>query len=167
MPAKLYLRKALPQDIELIKIAYLNSAEIHPPWTYPPRDYDEYVSQENRYLLCADTDDQLVGTFNLSGIVRGYFQSAYLGYEVFSPFQGKGYMKKGLSLIIEEAFEKLQLHRLEANIQPENTRSIRMVKAAGFVKEGFSKQYLNIGGQGWKDHERWALINNNWQEANT
>ena len=72
-------------------------------------------------------------------------------------------MRIGLNLLISEAFDVLNLHRLEANIQSGNVASIRLVSGAGFVREGFSRQYLNIGGKGWKDHERWALLNERWR----
>jgi ribosomal-protein-alanine N-acetyltransferase len=35
------------------------------------------------------------------------------------------------------------------------------VKKNGFAKEGFSPKYLQIEGE-WRDHERWAIINENW-----
>lgn len=71
-----------------------------------------------------------------------------------------------MTLLLKEAFEDLHLHRLEANIQPENLASIRLVSNAGFVKEGFSRNYLRIGGLEWKDHERWAIINAMWTDQN-
>lgn len=73
-------------------------------------------------------------------------------------------MKEGLKLLLIEAFEKLNLHRLEANIQPENTASIHLVANAGFIKEGFYRHYLRVGGKEWKDHERWAILNKKWIE---
>jgi ribosomal-protein-alanine N-acetyltransferase len=54
-------------------------------------------------------------------------------------------------------FGDLGLHRVEANIQPGNTRSIGLVQRLGFEKEGFSRRYLKVGGE-WRDHERWALL---------
>ncbi len=158
----LYLRKPVKDDKNLIKSLYEKSRSLHLPWTYPPKDFDSYLSQEGRYFLCLQDSDDIVGTFNISGVVRGYFHSGYLGYEVFSPHEGKGFMRIGLDLLIKEAFHSLNLHRLEANIQPKNELSIKLVSGAGFVKEGFSKKYLNIGNNGWKDHERWALINEKW-----
>ena len=156
-----YLRK--PQDSDLIEVenAYKNSESLHQPWTYPPSNFQNYLQQEGRFFLCLSETHQIIGTFNISNIVRGHFHSAYLGYEVFSPYQGKGYMRMGLNLLLNEAFHVLNLHRLEANIQPENIASIRLVAGAGFVKEGFSKQYLYICGE-WKDHERWAILNQDW-----
>jgi [ribosomal protein S5]-alanine N-acetyltransferase len=99
----------------------------------------------------------LVGVVNLSQIVRGSFCSAYMGYYAFEPFAGRGMMAEGLSQVIRYAFTKMKLHRLEANIQPANRRSIGLVKRLGFRKEGYSPRYLKIAGR-WRDHERWALI---------
>ena len=66
-------------------------------------------------------------------------------------------------MIVKFAFEKLNLHRIEANIQPGNLASIAVVRKNGFVREGFSKEYLKIDGK-WRDHERWAIVNQNWKE---
>ncbi len=159
-----FLREQKVSDFEEIKELYEKSKSLHNPWSYAPVDYEAYLKQENRYFLCSSENGNIIGTFNISGIVRGYFQSAYLGYEVFKPYEGKGYMSKGILLLLQEAFENLHLHRLEANIQPENIASIRLVSKAGFIKEGFSKNYLRVGGVEWKDHERWAIVNSNWLE---
>ena len=66
-------------------------------------------------------------------------------------------MTEAVRLAAAHAFGVLGLHRLEANIQPENLRSIALVKRLGFRLEGFSPRYLRIGGE-WRDHERWALL---------
>jgi [ribosomal protein S5]-alanine N-acetyltransferase len=65
-------------------------------------------------------------------------------------------MSEGVRLGIKYAFYTLNLHRVEANIQPENIASIGLVKRMSFAKEGFSRRYLYINGD-WRDHERWAL----------
>lgn len=155
------------EDKTAIEEGYKRSVSLHQPWVYSPKNYENYLQQDGRYFLCLKSSDEIVGTFNISGVVRGFFQSGYLGYEVFSPHDRKGYMSAGLTLLLDEAFHNLNLHRLEANIQPDNIASIRLVSQAGFVKEGFSKAYLNIDGLGWKDHERWAIINSEWQEENS
>jgi len=89
--------------------------------------------------------------------VRGAFQSAYLGYYALEPNAGEGYLREGLQQVISHAFGKLKLHRLEANIQPGNQRSIALVKGIGFKHEGYSPRYIKVCGR-WRDHERWALL---------
>jgi len=115
----------------------------------PPANY--------AFLVCRRPDQAIVGVINLSNIVRGLFQSGYLGYYAFAGYQGRGYMKAGLGAVARHAFKVLKLHRLEANVQPGNKSSLALVRACGLRKEGFSPRYLKIGGR-WKDHERWAML---------
>lgn len=146
------------------------SARLHRPWLQAPHtaeQYDELLkrsrkpSRETRFVCLLETGE-LAGVINLSEIVRGLFQSAYLGYYAFAPFAGQGYMTEGLSLALDQAFGPLGLHRVEANIQPANARSVRLVSGLGFRLEGFSPRYLKIGGR-FRDHERWALLAEEWK----
>jgi [ribosomal protein S5]-alanine N-acetyltransferase len=66
-------------------------------------------------------------------------------------------MREGLQRVMRHVFTSLKLHRLEANIRPTNSRSIGLVTACGFVREGVSRNYLKVGGR-WRDHERWAVL---------
>jgi ribosomal-protein-alanine N-acetyltransferase len=66
-------------------------------------------------------------------------------------------MTAGLAAVVNDAFTSLGLHRLEANIQPDNTPSLNLVRRLGFQREGFSPRYLLVDGQ-WRDHERWAVL---------
>jgi ribosomal-protein-alanine N-acetyltransferase len=108
------------------------------------------------------TDGVLLGAINLSEIVRGKFQSGYLGYYIGAGYSGQGYMTDALQLMLAIAFRRLRLHRVEANIQPNNGASIRLVNRAGFHREGYSPRYLKIAGR-WRDHERWALLAEDWR----
>ncbi len=112
------------------------------------------------FAICRKTDGAIVGIINLSQIFYGPLQSAYLGYGLGVDFTGKGYARDAVKRIVSFAFNELKLHRVEASIQPENSRSIRLVKALGFQQEGYSPRYLKIGGR-WRDHERWAIIREN------
>ena len=113
-------------------------------------------------LIWRKADDELLGAIALSEIVRGKFQSGYLGYYLGAPYTGQGYMAEAVQLMLAIAFRQLRLHRVEANIQPTNRASIRMIKRAGFRREGYSPRYLKIAGQ-WRDHERWALLAEEWR----
>jgi [ribosomal protein S5]-alanine N-acetyltransferase len=128
-------------------------------------DYIERCGQSDfeGFLVCRKEDDAIVGSINLSQIFRGGFKSAYLGYQVGEPFAGRGYMTEAIELVLRYAFREMKLHRLEANIQPENGASIAIVKRAGFTKEGYSRRYLKISGR-WRDHERWAIVMEDWRE---
>lgn len=113
--------------------------------------------RSERLLLCAYDDGRIVGYISINEIVRGAFMSAFLGYWIGAPYAHRGYMTEGLQLALEHAFGKLGLHRVEANIIPHNKPSLRLVRRAGFRKEGLSRRYLKIAGR-WQDHERWALL---------
>jgi ribosomal-protein-alanine N-acetyltransferase len=108
-------------------------------------------------LVCCSADHRIAGVVNISNMVFGAFQSAYLGYYVFAEHAGQGLMREGLQAVVGHAFKTLKLHRLEANIQPDNRRSLQLVQSCGFQREGFSPAYLKIGGR-WRDHERWAVV---------
>ncbi len=71
-------------------------------------------------------------------------------------------MREGLELVLRHAFVHLDLHRIEANIQPGNQPRSRSPRGAGFRREGFSPRYLKIGGR-WRDHERWAILAEDWR----
>ena len=158
-----YLRKVVSQDQgELLRLMRI-SMDIHRPWITPPttpqmfRNYMQRIrrSDHEGYAICRTTDECIVGVINLNHIVRGTFQNASLGYYVGKPYQGHGYMQQGLEQLLRLAFTTLGLHRLEANIQPGNKRSKKLVAACGFRFEGLSESFLFIDGQ-WRDHERWS-----------
>ena len=141
----------------------LHSGLVAPPSTR--EEFRAYVVRFRRpthvaHFICLPGSD-LVGVVNVSEIVRGAFQSAYLGYYAFVPHDGQGHMARGLQLVLARAFRKYRLHRVEANIQPHNWRSIALVKRLGFRLEGVSSRYLMVEGR-WRDHERWALTIEDW-----
>ena len=157
---------------EAFLAAMRSSQRFHRPWlTAPttPQAYEILMGRvaDPRYepmLLIRREDDAILGFFNIGEIVRGRLQSAYLGYGAVAQHAGRGYMSEGMQLVLARAFGELGLHRLEANIQPGNLPSINLARRAGFVREGFSERYLQVGGR-WRDHERWAIRAEQWRRA--
>jgi ribosomal-protein-alanine N-acetyltransferase len=129
-------------------------------------EYRDYLRRSRRpnqesFFVVRNDGAGLAGVINVNEIVRYAFQSAYLGYYAFTPHAGCGLMREGLTLVIDRCFGELRLHRLEANIQPTNGRSIALVRQLGFTQEGLSPRFLKVGGR-WRDHERWALLADGW-----
>ena len=160
-----YLRKVVNQDQSEFLQLMRASMDMHRPWITPPttpqmfRNYLQRIrrSDHEGYVICRTDDDRIVGVININHIVRGTFQNASLGYYVGAPFQGHGYMQQGLEQLLRLAFTTLGLHRLEANIQPDNLRSKALVESCGFDFEGLSRNFLYIEGE-WRDHERWSVF---------
>ncbi|NJM05192.1 GNAT family N-acetyltransferase [Candidatus Gracilibacteria bacterium] len=100
----------------------------------------------------------ILGDINLSNIVRGAFQSCFLGYKMALAATGKGYMTEAVARAAHFAFHDLHLHRIEANIMPRNVPSRRVVEKLGFVEEGLARKYLKINGI-WEDHLHYVLLN--------
>jgi len=61
----------------------------------------------------------------------------------------------------EPSSQQLALRRL-ADVQPRNVRSVGLVRALGFAREGFSRRYLRIGDR-WCDHVRYAMLAEDWR----
>jgi ribosomal-protein-alanine N-acetyltransferase len=168
--SRVALRAPTPADCEAFIAAMRASRKLHGEWlTAPttPAAFDVLLERAREesfepMLACLLDDGAIVGFFNISQIVRGPLQSAFLGYGAVAAYAGRGYMTEGMRLVLRRAFTELGLHRLEANIQPGNAASIALVKRCGFVREGFSERYLRIAGR-WRDHERWAIRAEQWR----
>ena len=104
---------------------------------------------------------QLVLRANLSNIIRGVFQAAFLGFAVDQSCEGRGLAFEGVQALVRFAFEELNLHRLMANHRPENKRSAALLDRLGFEREGYAKAYLHINGH-WCDHVLMARTNPAW-----
>jgi len=165
MNLRVKIRPPTRGDGSAFLAAVHRSRAAHHPWVSPPDStgafgiYLKRISSDSHrgfLVVLRDTGD-LVGVINLNNLIRGGLQSAFLGYYGFSPYLGTGLMREGMFLVLKHAFSTLKLHRLEANIQPGNSSSIALVRKCCFVREGFSRRYLKICGR-WKDHERWAIL---------
>jgi len=102
-------------------------------------------------------EDRLAGQVTLSGLTRGAFDSAWLGYWVDERVAGRGVAPTAIALAVDHCFDRVGLHRVEANVRPENARSRRVVEKLGFAPEGMHRRYLFIDGA-WRDHTSYALL---------
>ena len=167
---RVMLREPMIRDRDEFLQRVSDSRELHASWVAPPdsraafRVYVNRSAQPNQRLslVCLRETNEIVGVVNLNEIVYGLFQSAYLGYYGFSPYDGQGLMSEGVSLAVSMAFRRLRLHRVEANVQPSNRASVNLVRRLDFRKEGVSRRYLKVAGR-WRDHERWATIAEEWR----
>lgn len=172
--ASVDVRAPVAADAQAFVAAARASRRLHGSWVHAPDTRAQFRSYLARYgagsvdathlglLAVRRADGALVGVFNLSNIVRGPFRSAYLGYYAFAPLAGRGYMTEAFAHALDHAFGALRLHRVEANVQPTNRRSNALVRRVGFVREGYSRRYLKIGGR-WCDHVRYALLAEDWK----
>lgn len=162
---RLYIRRVASKDrIALLDLAR-ESQEFHQPWISPPltrhtfRIYLKRTYREDTegLVCCLRENHQIVGAINLNDITWGSLLSASIAYYTSAEHAGRGYMTEALDLALEHAFLTLGLHRIEAMIQPGNTRSQNLVRRCGFHYEGLAQQYQYINGE-WCDHERWTKI---------
>jgi ribosomal-protein-alanine N-acetyltransferase len=169
---RVFLRSPTIRDLEEFIALNRASVQSHRGLVSPPTQPQQFVAFLKRYrradaacfLICRVEDGAIAGSINLSQIFHGGFQNAYMGYFIGTQYAGQGYMTEAIQLMLRYAFDHLKLHRIEANIQPQNIASIALARRAGFVREGYSQRYLKICGR-WRDHERWAILAEVWKSV--
>ena len=113
------------------------------------------------FLFSAEDPGRIEGHVHLFTFVRGAFQACTCGYALREDAEGKGLMTEGLRAAVEFAFGPLNMHRIMANVRPDNARSLRLLERLGFQREGFAPRYLLQNGE-WRDHILTALTNDAW-----
>jgi ribosomal-protein-alanine N-acetyltransferase len=144
----------------------------HQPWVFPATDAAAFRNYLERldsghaqgFVVARNSDERVVGVINVNDIILGGFCSASLGYYGSAAHARRGYMTEALGLVLDQAFDVIGLHRIEANVQPANVSSLALIARLGFRKEGFSPRFLQIDGA-WRDHERWAILAEEWRAS--
>lgn len=160
-----HIQAPVAEDEKTFLAAMNASMGLHYPWVSAPRDHAAWLRYMKRlqrdneagFLVKRLHDGAICGVINLNVITYEALCSAYVSYFGVASLADRGYMKEGMLQVIHYAFDKLGLHRLEANIQPDNKSSIALARSCGFQYEGYSPRYLKIRDE-WCDHERWAII---------
>ncbi|QYC38701.1 Putative ribosomal N-acetyltransferase YdaF [Nonomuraea coxensis DSM 45129] len=160
------LRHLAADDAAEILALNKESLDLHGPWlpgpqVTTPEEFEGYLGRfdgpaHEGFVVCRLDTGGIAGRINVNNIVRGTHQAGTVGYSAYASTTGRGYMTEGLRLLVAFAFDELALHRLEANIQPGNTASLKLAERAGFRREGYSPNFQFINGA-WRDHERWAV----------
>ncbi len=169
----LYLRRAASSDYSSWSRLRAASRAFLEPWepTWPEDDLthaafrrrlrrqEEDIARDEAYafLIFDQTSDQMLGGVTLGGVRRGVAQAGTLGYWMGAPHAGKGRMTRAVAAVVDFAFSKLRLHRVEAACLPENAPSIALLERNGFKREGYARGYLKIDGA-WRDHVLFALL---------
>ncbi len=167
----------LPPSPELAQPAldyYLRNREFLRPWS--PAWKEGFFTLENmqdmmfggmdrmrrqeeiKYWLRCRGESEVIGQFCFSQIIRGPFQSCFLGYSLDGQRVNRGYMTEALEKGVSLIFEEVGLHRIEANVMPRNSASLRTAEKLGFRAEGTARDYLKINGR-WEDHIHMVLLN--------
>jgi len=141
------------------------SVDYHEPWETAFKDrahfdrwFERSITGRHVSLIARErATNEVVGVINFNDVVMGALRGAYCGYWGYPRTGRRGLMTEALRAAVRFGFEELGLHRIEANIQPGNARSLALARRAGFTKEGFSPRYLFLSGA-WRDHERWAIL---------
>jgi [ribosomal protein S5]-alanine N-acetyltransferase len=107
--------------------------------------------------LAVRVEGRLAGQVTLDNIVRGAMRGGHLGYWIDRRVAGQGMASLAVALVCDHAFGAVGLHRVEADIRPENLPSRRLVERLGFRQEGLLRRYLDIDGD-WRDHLAYALL---------
>jgi [ribosomal protein S5]-alanine N-acetyltransferase len=156
-----------PGDADELYAAIARSRALHEEWVTAPGSVEELratlaQSGDERASYGVRTEPgDLAGVVNLTSMIRGPFQSCFLGYFALRPFEGRGCMRAGLARVLDLAFGEHGLHRVEASVQPGNVRSARLLEGLGFRLEGHSPRYLKIAGE-WRDHDHYAMTAEEW-----
>jgi ribosomal-protein-alanine N-acetyltransferase len=157
------------RDCKAIEKIQLENREWFRPWegTNPTGPLNLDFRQSIRNMLRQLADDsalpfvieyegELVGQLNVSNIVHGSVENAYIGYWMHPNFAGRGIMPIAVALATDYAFKIVGLHRVEIAIRPENLASLQIVRKLGFRYEGTKLSFIHINND-WRDHHIFAL----------
>ena len=123
---------------------------------------DWRTDQGYNFFIFRNEDEALTGGVGLSNVRRGVAETASLGYWIGEPFARQRYMTAALPLVIDFAFTRLRLHRVEAACLPSNVPSRALLLRTGFRQEGYARLYLLIDGK-WQDHLLFAILREDWR----
>jgi ribosomal-protein-alanine N-acetyltransferase len=170
---QLILRAPVSADFQAWQEVRLASKEFLIPWEpkWPENDLtrlgfrrrlklyeiEREYKQGETYFLVGQHDNRPIGGISISNIRYGAAQTCSIGYWMGAEFTGRGHMGHALPVICNYIFEQLELCRIEAACLADNERSKKLLKKAGFRREGIVRNYLQINGKR-RDHFLFSLL---------
>jgi RimJ/RimL family protein N-acetyltransferase len=116
----------------------------------------------SRYAIVLRDTDELIGICNL----RGFFEQnrrCELGYALGSTYWGRGYAFEALEALLGHAFSALDMNRIEADIDPRNDASARLLEKLGFRQEGYMPERWIVHGEK-ADTAFYGLLKRYWDD---
>lgn len=114
--------------------------------------------------MVIEVDGEFAGQLTLGNIQQGIVSECWVGYWVFSEYQGRGIATAACALGVDHAFTRVGLHRVTATYLPFNEASRVVLAHNGFTEEGFLRRNLHINGR-WQDHHLVALVRDDYSES--
>jgi RimJ/RimL family protein N-acetyltransferase len=114
-----------------------------------------------KWGIARRTDDQLIGSVTLFNLDFTH-RRAEIGYALGHAHWGKGYMNEALMALLKHAFEVLDLHRIEADVDPRNAASIKTLERLGFQREGYLRERWQVNGE-IQDAFFYGLLRREWK----
>ena len=162
--SRLRLRPARPEDLNAIH-AVLSHREAMRWWSTPPHDD---IEQSRAWLdgmianTAAGAADFVVEHEGRVIGKAGCWKAPDVGYILHPEVWGRGFASEALSAVIDHVFVATDLGTLNADVDPNNAASIRLLERLGFVRTGEAKATWHIGGQ-WMDSLYYGLERSRWQ----
>jgi RimJ/RimL family protein N-acetyltransferase len=175
--ARLRLRALAERDVDAL-FALQSDARVMRYWSCPPwTDRQQAVDHVARlareretmefypWVATLDDSDALIGTCSLFAIQHANARCD-IGYALAPGFWGRGFASEMLGLALGHAFDALGLNRIEADIDPRNAASCKLVERAGFRREGFLRERWRVGGS-VQDTALYGLLRREWRNGST
>lgn len=156
--SRVRLRMFAQSDIPDL-FAMFSDAQFMRYWSCPPyttieqarelfdRKYRGVCAGEfNEWAITLRANDRLIGHCTIFSINKGQ-RRAEVGYGIARPHWGNGYARDAMHLMLDYAFGSLDLHRLEADVDPRNSGSVNLLERLGFVREGLLRERWHVNGE--------------------
>jgi len=110
-----------------------------------------------RWAITLKPKDEMIGSGGFWKINKEHYR-AEIGYDLLPEYHRKGIMTEALRAMIDFGFLKMKLHSIEANTDPKNLPSNKMLEKLGFKLEGHFKENFFFHGK-FLDTCTYSLLN--------